>query len=71
MLLIPDDCNIPASTDTCEVALHFPGRRRTDTDVFRQLQRRLRVEHQTLGRPQTVREQANHDAINVTVERNL
>jgi len=68
MLLILDDCNSPVSTDTCEVALHFPGRRRTDAGVFRQLQQRLRVEHQTEGRPQTVRTQANHDAINVTVE---
>jgi len=49
----------------------FPGRRRPDADVFRQLQQSLRVEHQTVGRPQTVRTQANHSAVNATVERDL
>jgi hypothetical protein len=70
MLLILDDCKSRASTETCEFAFHFPGRRRPDA-VFRQLQQRLRVEHQTVGRPQTVRTQANHDAANATVERDL
>lgn len=68
MLLIIDDCNSRANSDICEFALHFPGRCRPDADVFRQLQLRLRVEHQTVGRPQTVRPQGNHDAVNVIVE---
>ena len=55
MLLILDDCNSRDSTNTCEFALHFSGRRRPDADVCRQLQQRLRLEHQTVGRPQTVR----------------
>jgi hypothetical protein len=69
MLLILDDCNSRASTDTCEFALHFPGRRRQDADVFREIQQRLRAEHQTLGRPQTVGTQTNHDVVNATAER--
>jgi hypothetical protein len=46
MRVILDDCNSSARTDTRELALHFPGRRRPDTDVFRQLHQRLRVKHQ-------------------------
>ena len=71
MLLILDDCNSRASTDTCEFAHHFPGRRRPGADAFRQLQQRLRVEHQTVGHPKAVRTQANHDAVNATAERDL
>jgi len=70
-VLILVDRNSRASADTCEFALHFPGRRRPDADVFRQLQQRLPVEHQTVGRPLTVQKQANHDAVNATVERDL
>jgi hypothetical protein len=77
-LLTLSACNSQASTAAWQYALHYPGRRHTDANVFRRLKQRLRetggVTPMALvnaGRPRTVRTVANENAIIAAVDREL